>query len=295
MVTTALLLLALLAWFPRPPIPVLTGFHQVRHLVVPLALPLGLLALTPAPAPEVVDTVGDLRIVTLNAGDHRSDVDRIVDYVQGVDADIVCLQEVTPAHIEAFDRSLNEEYPYRSYQGGGINGLALLSKFPIESAEELRATGPLTHQQATLDVNGRELRIINAHPSASIAALGERSTSAADVRKIAELATVGTPTIVMGDFNSTDQTHAYHALESAGLQDAFRTVQGTLGPTFPVRWRYLYLPLPPIVRIDFHWHTHHFAAVESRVGRDASSDHLPLESTLSWRRDAAEVPQSRAA
>lgn len=317
MVTTALLFLALLAWFPRPPIPVLTGFHQVRHLIVPLALPLGLLALangslfgaalgagallgwigtfaerlTPQPIPTPQDTVGDLKLVTLNAGDHRSDVERIVEYLRGADADVVCLQEVAAAHVEAFDQSLVEEYPHRAYQGRGLDGLALLSKFPIRSVNPLQWTGRLRSQHATLDVDGKKLTVINAHPFASIAALGNRSTSAEDIRRIAEIASEGPPTIVMGDFNSTDQTHAYHAMESAGLKDTFRAVQGTFGPTFPVAWRYLYLPIPPIVRIDFHFHTEHFVPVESRVGPDASSDHLPLESTVSWHHDALELPR----
>ena len=320
MVTTALLFLALLAWFPRPPIPALTGFHQVRHLLVPLALPLGLLALatgslfgaalavgallgwigvfgerlTPKPIADPQDTVGDLRLVTLNVGDHRSDVDQIVDYLRGVDADVVCLQEVAAAHIEAFERSLTEEYPHRTYQGEGLDGMALLTKFPVRSANPLQWTGRLRSQHTTLDVDGKKLTVINIHPFASIAALGNRSSSAEDVRRIAEIASEGPPTIVMGDFNSTDQSHAYHAMESAGLKDVFRAVQGTFGPTFPVPLRYLYLPIPPIVRIDFHWHTSHFVALESRVGPDASSDHLPLESTVSWHHDSLELPKRGA-
>lgn len=142
-------------------------------------------------------------------------------------------------------------------------------------------------------MDGKNLTVINAHPFASIAALGERSPAAEDVRGIAALASEGSPTLVMGDFNSTDQSHAYHAMESAGLHDAFRNVQGTFGSTFPVAWRYYFLPLPPVVRIDFHWHTDHFAATESRVGPDASSDHLPLESTIAWRREAWEEPDGR--
>lgn len=315
MVTTALLLLlALVAWFPKPPVPALTGLHQVRHLLVPLALPLGMLALasgsmfgavlagcailgwigtfadrlTPKPIPAPPDVLGAMRIATLNAGDHRSDEERIVAYLQRLDADVVCLQEVSAGHLEAFDRSLAEEYPYRAYQGKGLDGLALLSKFPIRTAEKLRWTGRLAHQFATLDVEGKKLNVINAHPFASIAALGERSPAAEDVRQIALIASRGVPTIVMGDFNSTDQSHAYHAMESAGLHDAFREVQGTFGPTFPVAWRYYMLPVPPVVRIDFHWYTDHFIATESRVGPDASSDHLPLESTVAWRREAVE-------
>ncbi len=320
MVTTALLLLALLAWIPRPPLPALTGPYQVRHLLVPLALPLGMLALasgslfgttlaagallgwigtfaerlTPEPIADPVDASGDMRIATLNAGDHRSKVSRIVAYLQQLNADVVCLQEVSAEHLAAFDEDLVDEYPYRAYQGKGLDGLALLSKFPIRSAEKLRWTGQLAHQFAKLNVDGRTLNVINAHPFASIAALGDKSPAAEDVRQIAALASQGEPTLVMGDFNSTDQTHAYHALESAGLNDAFRHVQGTFGPTFPVAWRFYRLPVPPLVRIDFHWYTDHFVATESRVGPDASSDHLPLESTIAWRREAVEELEQAA-
>jgi endonuclease/exonuclease/phosphatase family metal-dependent hydrolase len=44
--------------------------------------------------------------------------------------------------------------------------------------------------------------------------------------------------------------------------------------------RFLHLPLPPLVRIDYVWHTPDLRALRCQTGPDGGSDHLPLQAEL---------------
>jgi endonuclease/exonuclease/phosphatase family metal-dependent hydrolase len=41
--------------------------------------------------------------------------------------------------------------------------------------------------------------------------------------------------------------------------------------------------MPPVVRIDYVWHTRHFIATRAWVGGRTGSDHLPVIAELAWR------------
>lgn len=309
MLLLAAITLVLLGAVKLTPHPYLTPLYQVRHLALGTAFPLlgvalwqgdrtaavlaGVAALTwcmdyyrrlrPAKrAGHTTPAEGTIRCLSLNVGDHRSNATKIMAYLREADCDVACLQEVQQSQMDLFDEELTDVYPFRTYHGDGIDGLATLSKYPLGDRELLRFEGRLPHLLAHVLVAGRPIRVINAHPFVTVALVGERSSAAVDIKELARVASEGPPTVMMGDFNTTDQTRAYRRMVDAGLVDAFRAATGTFGATFPIPMRFMWMPCPPIVRIDFHWHTQHFAAVSSRVGRDASSDHLPLETVLAW-------------
>ncbi|HLH73047.1 MAG TPA: endonuclease/exonuclease/phosphatase family protein, partial [Chloroflexota bacterium] len=136
---------------------------------------------------------------------------------------------------------------------------------------------------ATVEVAERELRVVIAHPppprwhrtgyhftSDTIAQFGE----------LLRIAVTDEPTLLLGDFNMLDW-HAYHArLVAAGFVDSFREAGQGAGFTYPRR--YGRLPLVPVLRIDYVWHSPHLRAVSARVGADAGSDHLPVIVDLAW-------------
>jgi endonuclease/exonuclease/phosphatase family metal-dependent hydrolase len=80
------------------------------------------------------------------------------------------------------------------------------------------------------------------------------------------------PVIIMGDFNDTPLSFAYHRI-SKGLNDAFMDAGYGLGNTFNGK-------LPP-VRIDFILYSSYFQAHEFIVHGIELSDHFPVSTYLS--------------
>ncbi|MDQ3248737.1 MAG: endonuclease/exonuclease/phosphatase family protein, partial [Chloroflexota bacterium] len=95
------------------------------------------------------------------------------------------------------------------------------------------------------------------------------------------------PVIVVGDFNSTDQSDVYQTLTTA-LTDAHRAAGWGFGHTFPAYagwWRNLPI-LTRLVRIDMIFSSAHFRTVHSRVSAmHGESDHLPVVATLELTRN----------
>ncbi|MEZ4683937.1 MAG: endonuclease/exonuclease/phosphatase family protein [Caldilineaceae bacterium] len=179
-------------------------------------------------------------------------------------------------------------------------GITTLSRLPMQS---IRST-------MIIDLNCRIFRVTvdptyhfllyNCHPQSSnlLNFLGDGYPMDAQIAETfrmrrllsqalaADIAERNEPAIVVGDFNSTDQSDAYHILQSQ-LQDAHRQAGWGLGHTFPAyRGTFRGVPiLPRLVRIDMVRYTSEFVALASRVSRShGESDHLPVVATIAWRR-----------
>ncbi|MFT7678651.1 MAG: endonuclease/exonuclease/phosphatase (EEP) superfamily protein YafD [Planctomycetota bacterium] len=309
----AALSLALLGLFRRPPLAYLTAFFQVRHLLFPLALPLaavgiwrGEFALTllsgvalgagwvrcgamRAPARSqhcalAAERQPDLRVATLNAGDHRSDPAQICSWAAECGADVICLQEFHAGHVALLEQELGTLYPHQVLFGDGMAGIGVLSRKPILAHDLVRMRSRLPFLKLDLDVDGTPLRLIAVHPFASLAILGKASSAHQDMLDLArEAGQSEVPCLLVGDMNTTDQSSTYDALAEAGLTDAWTESGVGWAPTFPVAGRYMHLPVPPVVRIDFVWYSDRFEVCSYETGPDASSDHLPVLVSLAWR------------
>jgi endonuclease/exonuclease/phosphatase family metal-dependent hydrolase len=88
------------------------------------------------------------------------------------------------------------------------------------------------------------------------------------------------PYIVAGDFNTSDQTPTYNLLASH-LHDSFREGGTGLGASWPVSSaRGLPGFIPPLIRIDYIWHSDSFQTISAQQGPPLGSDHLALTATL---------------
>ncbi len=181
------------------------------------------------------------------------------------------------------DRDLADVYPYRVFNPSVIIGKGVLSRYPIrEDSGLFTIATSMTHLRLVLDVDGRPLTVIVAHPPRPAFMQGRYVISPGtptDIATLAQMAVQGAPAILLGDFNATDQNSTHATLEAAGLTDAFRAVGWGFGATFPANAR----PVPPLVRIDYVWTTGEISAMRAWVGPDAGSDHLPLLADLVWR------------
>lgn len=221
-------------------------------------------------------------VMTYNVGNGLARPDRLARVLRESNADLIGLQELTPAQAHAVGAELRREYPHQSLHGAGIPGKGLLSRHPILSASllELHPRRPDLH--ATLKVKGERLQFLVAHPPPPRLhhrGLHPTPHARAQFGELLKLAQSGDPTVLLGDFNMRDTHGMYAELVGAGLIDAFRAV-GRQGHTFPLRRGAF--PLRPILRLDYIWHTAHLRALDARIGADAGSDHLPVLAELSW-------------
>lgn len=86
-----------------------------------------------APAP-LVKQKQQLKVVTFNVNFSGVDMAKAARVLRKTDADVVALQETTPAWEQSLRRRLRGLYPVQRYRhAGGAGGLAFLSKYPLNS------------------------------------------------------------------------------------------------------------------------------------------------------------------
>jgi vancomycin resistance protein VanJ len=224
-----------------------------------------------------------LRVEVCNVGDGLASPGLLVQAISESGADIVGLVEVAESQRRVLRAELGESYPYQVYVGGGTSGKAILSRYAITGWQVLALNPSRPDLAARVQVTDRQVRVIVAHPPPPrIQTTGVHFTDAAEAQfaSLLRIAADGENTVLVGDLNITPQHQLYDRLRSAGLVDSFEEA-GT-GSGFTFARRIGPLTLPPVLRIDYVWHSFELRAVEARVGPDVGSDHLPVVADLAW-------------
>ncbi|MCC6315522.1 MAG: endonuclease/exonuclease/phosphatase family protein [Thermomicrobiales bacterium] len=232
-----------------------------------------------------------LTVMTFNIANGLADPLRLAEALALSNADLIALQELAPGQAVAIERMLAERYPHQSLHPLGIPGKGLLSRYPIVGAELIRLQPERPDLRATIRLPSGLATAIVAHPEPPRIGRGSRrrnERTVAHIRALADLAAGDEPTILLGDFNRVDWAASARLLRQAGLRDAWRAAGHGFGATLPLRWAtgvergHLLggLRLPPLVRVDYVWHTPHFRAEAAWLGEDAGSDHRPLLARL---------------
>jgi len=243
-----------------------------------------------------------LTVMTYNVGNGRARPDRLVQILRASGADLVGLQELCSDQAEALAAQLSDQYPYQSLYPDGFAGKALLSRFPLLEAGQIHLFPGRPDLRATVDIAGSLLQIIIAHPPPPVLGLSGfqfNPLTRLQLGTLVDLAVRRPPAILLADLNLSSHQREYTRLRTAGLRDAYQEVGKGCGNTLPRRigpWkRFLWLnrllswlPLFPLLRVDYILYTGQLAATESWVGEDAGSDHLPVLARLS----IAETPQT---
>ena len=214
--------------------------------------------------------------------------------------DILALQEQGPEMAALLTEQLSDAYPYHAinigiYEYGG----QVFSRYPfVELDSGHLADSNWRVQILRVEANNRTFILYNVHLQASnvlafydggpgfaakvAASFGNRQDQAQ--RLVADIATRTEPVIVVGDFNSTDQSDVYKIV-SASLTDAHRAVGWGWGNTFPAyagSWKHLPI-IPRQVRLDMVFYSTELEAQSCKVGSaHGESDHLPVTVRLAW-------------
>lgn len=234
-----------------------------------------------------------LTVMTYNVGAGLASPLRLVEVLRQSRADIIGLQELAPAQGAAIASLLSDLYPHQVLHPSGIPGKGIISRerFPLRETSLLELHPGRPDLQAIVNTPDGDLTVIVAHPPPPRFGrnrLLHAALANEQITSIAAVASGGHPAILLTDFNRIGWQAAYRQLRGAGLIDAFGTAGRGLGLTLPTRLSHLAyrghplgaVPLPPLLRVDYVWHTAHFRAIDSWIGSHAGSDHLPVLAEL---------------
>jgi vancomycin resistance protein VanJ len=186
----------------------------------------------------------------------------LVSVVAGTNASIVALQELTPEHARLLegDARVTGRFPFRLLNPRtGVLGIGLLSAYPIRE----RDVRPTPGQLVTLDVDGRAVTVLNAHPLPGTIRTATSLRIPYDfdaARRDADIAALRAwvqpaldrhePVLVLGDYNVTDREPAYQTL-ARGMHDAHLEVGWGSGASWrPERFKGMPFGL---LRIDYQF------------------------------------------
>ncbi len=180
-----------------------------------------------------------IRVMSSNVLATNADYDKHIDYILSIEPDVIVFLEYTHDWDSVMDKALSD-YPHRlRVPAHHAFGIALYSKLPI-----YEGSAPfLLHEErksvdATLNVNGKTLRIFGSHPMPPL------SQSLYDARnehlqRLSETAKAyGSSMIVMGDLNVSPWSDHFRSLIEQGNLIDGRRGQGI----FPT-WATTLLPI----------------------------------------------------
>lgn len=279
------------------PLVVINQQWQALTTLLPL-LVVGLTWFGPYALPQTIERPSGaaLTAASFNVWGGNSHFDLINAWLRESDADLILLQEVPPEYVQAMPPDILALYPARFHPGAdaGNHGIVVLSRHPIVATE----TGSYAHR-LVLDIDGQEAAVYAVHltyPGTGparidvsnialrVAASYDNRPSNSQIAELLErLDREPLPYIVAGDFNTSAYTPTYRLMAKT-MQDAYHEAGNGLGHTWPadraiVNW----VPgfVPPLLRIDYIWHSAHFRAVGARNGPPGlGSDHLPVIAEL---------------
>jgi endonuclease/exonuclease/phosphatase (EEP) superfamily protein YafD len=228
-----------------------------------------------------------IRVMTFNTKYRVEEASDIVNIILEADVDVIALQELSSPTAEYFAEHLIDEYPYQiAYTWGtSVRGKGLLSRYPLTN-EQFETFNGVNYLRAQISFADETITLVNTHPQPphyGIAFNTDHRSRAID-SILERLATESDAVIVLGDFNTTDQSADYRKL-TAKFTDSFREVGFGLGQTFPdFSTGNLLELLPPMIRIDYVFHSEHLQSISAEVWHSsAGSDHRPLVASLALR------------
>ncbi|MCA0456885.1 MAG: endonuclease/exonuclease/phosphatase family protein [Chloroflexi bacterium] len=297
------------------PLPVLLVFSLLtlsrRSLILLLPILIWLLVwIGPRFVPKsglMVDAnTPTLRVMTNNVSHFNAEPERIPALIVSQSPDIIFLQEVELSTESDVRAALASAYPYQSVQlddmREGMYTAANLtySRVPFVSSEQIDPRipqMPLIYRNV-IEHDEQQIALYNVHllsPGSGYARFTDRINNyfiryaldyddTARNRQIdallAFLADEPLPYIVAGDFNTSDFSMTYNQL-TAQMNDSFAESGEGLGGSWPAA-RVFGWPafIPPIIRIDYIWHSTGLQSVKAWQGAYTGSDHLSVFADL---------------
>ena len=252
-----------------------------------------------AAAPPASDMT--LRVVSLNVWGDNPDMTRIEDWLNDQKADVVVTVELPPVWNDGIP-ALADAYPHQVTHTEWTRywGSTLLTPHLVVSEEHfILVPDGIPQQRIVIEVEGQQIAIYGIHLDLPLGSTSnvpffinnryvamfmhyDESKRDASIRALVErLKHEALPYIVAGDFNTSDQSLIYNEMTTVA-GDSFREAATGLGTSWPMFNATVNLPLliPPLMRLDYIWHSSDFQVVSASEGPFVGSDHLPMLATL---------------
>jgi endonuclease/exonuclease/phosphatase (EEP) superfamily protein YafD len=212
-----------------------------------------------------------LRILTANLKFGQAGDEGLVDLVRRTGADILSVQEFTPAAADRLDAAgIERLMPYRVIDPrGGPEGTGLYSRYPLTEQPDRGPTAFAMVNAIVRVPDAAPVRFTAAHPPAPLGPDAARWRH--DLKEIPPPTPHGEVGIVAGDFNATLDHAPLRRLIGEGFTDAADATGQGLVPTFR--------PWPPIT-IDHVLADRRCAIERVKVYLQPASDHRALFTEL---------------
>ncbi|MCX4763541.1 endonuclease/exonuclease/phosphatase family protein [Streptomyces sp. NBC_01275] len=177
--------------------------------------------------------VAGLRVLTSNV-EFGWATDALIPVIRRERPDIVFVEECEYTCQAALRREVGARYPYRQAVPGDTSvGSIVLSRFPLTSAAVV--PGRMGMPGAVADVDGHAVRLQLAHPKPPLprqVTLWKR-----ELGRLRDFAArySGSPLILAGDFNASQDHAAFRRILDTGLRDAARLAGDDRAPSWPSR------------------------------------------------------------
>ena len=257
---------------------------------------------------------GDIKVLSFNvmhfAGDglehQKETAEKIIDFLQGQDADIICLQEVRIRKNSIFNlaqtvENLDSIHHYQYARSSTTYGSVTMTRFPIVNMGEIRFENSRNISIYTdVLIDNDTVRIFNIHLQSYQIDPNRyniiESTGAAESIEMEQVREVKSKfrnayklraeqvreirkyiddspyhVILCGDFNDPPASYSYRKL-TRGLKDAFVISGRGVGRT--------YIGKLPSMRIDYILHSSGFLSYNFKTIDFRLSDHLPVSCFL---------------
>ncbi|MDQ0749888.1 endonuclease/exonuclease/phosphatase (EEP) superfamily protein YafD [Streptomyces africanus] len=238
---------------------------------------LGLLAWFIEPYGKVGDPVGrpvaDLRVLTSNV-EFGQGTGPLVAAVRREKPDVLFVEECDYACDARLKQDLARDYPHRrAVEGGGSEGSVILSRFPLRPTDGV--PGTMGMPGAIADVDGHAVRLQLAHPMPPLPGRLDLWRTELDALRDAAATNPGTPLVLAGDFNASQDHAAFRRILDTGLSDAARLDDADRTATWPAR------TAPTFgTQIDHVLVSKDFAADRTRFLDLAGTDHRAVVTDL---------------
>ena len=203
----------------------------------------------PRPQPTASGPV--LRVLTVNLFHGRGDAETVVALARQVEADVLCLQELTADTVTRLKQAgLDELMPHTQLELRGSKpssaGSGIYSRFPLGEGPAVEPS-MMAQPTALLELpDGEEVELICVHPCAP----GVRRWGG-PTRWRAELGALPPPgklpRVLAGDFNATLDHAAFRDVLRLGYADAAQQTGNALAPTWGIPGKGALLPLDHVL------------------------------------------------
>ena len=209
------------------------------------------------------------RIVSVNLFSGNPTPERVIEFLQSEQPDVVVALELTPRWQQRME-ALADDLPHQQvFPREGNFGIGIYSAWPIESVDFEPVGGGNLIAVAGILRDSERLTVIGAHPFPPMGATGVARRNGQLQRTAEIVAGVEGPCILAGDLNATSWSPAFQdLLEQSSLSDS-RSGFG-VQPTWPAGRMLLRIP------IDHCLTSHDLRTLNRRIGPDVGSDHLPV-------------------